>query len=231
VTPVGDDWDDLATWWEAEAATDPAYAADVHPLLVGLLPPDRGRTIDLGCGEGQGMRLVEGDVVGVDRSRALAALASGGPVVVSELPSLAWCRTGAFDAAYSVYVVDLLEDDRAFFAETARIIRPGGALVVVINHPVYTAPGASPLMDADGEVLWRWGAYFERGSSREPAAHRTIRYFHRPLDALLNAAADSGWVLERLEERGLSETTIEAIPGYSGQERIPRLLGARWRNG
>lgn len=229
---MADDWDDLATWWEGEAATDPAYPSDVHPLLRDLLPEQPGRTIDLGCGEGQGMRLVGGDIVGVDRSRELARRAgAAGAAVVGELPSLAWCRTDAFDTAYAVYLVDLIEDDRTFFAETARIVRHGGDLVIVINHPAYTAPGAGPLVDGEGEVLWRWGAYFERGSSHEPAGHRTITFHHRPLDALLNAAADAGWVLRRLDERGLSEHTIDRIPGYRGQERIPRLLGARWTNG
>ena len=95
---MADDWDDLAGWWEAEAASDPAYPADVHPLFHELLPPVRGRTIDLGCGEGQGMRLVRGSVFGVDRSRALARRAlPAGPVVVGELPSLAWCRDDTFD--------------------------------------------------------------------------------------------------------------------------------------
>ena len=227
---MGDDWDDLAGWWEAEVASDPAYPADVHPLFDELLPPVRGRTIDLGCGEGQGMRLVRGSVFGVDRSRALARRAlQAGPVVVGALPSLAWCRDDAFDLAYAIYLLDLVEDHERFLAETARVVADGGHLITIINHPIYTAPGASPMLDDDGEVLFRWGRYFEPGSSFEPAGHRTIEFFHRSLGDLLTSAARAGWALEHMIERGLSETTVDEMPGYAGQQGIPRLLGLRWR--
>jgi hypothetical protein len=46
---------------------------------------------------------------------------------------------------------------------------------------------------------------------------------------LLNAATDSGWDLQRLEERGISTASVERYPEYAGQEHIPRLLGAKWR--
>ena len=238
---MGDNWDDIASWWNDEAASDPAYRLDVHPLLDELLPGSPGRVVDLGCGEGQGMRRVasraagEGDrqrrerVFGVDLSTELASAAStAGPVVVAELPALACFRDEAFDTAYSVYLLDLIEDHAGFFAEGARVVRQGGAMVLVINHPAYTAPGSAPLMDDDGEVLWRWGDYFRVGSSLEPASNREIRFHHRPLGELLTAAASAGWVLDTLIERGLSADTISELPGYEGQHDIPRLLGVRW---
>ena len=55
---MSDNWDDIAVWWTAEAADDPAYRFDVHPLLLELLPDDPGRVVDLGCGDGQGMEVV-----------------------------------------------------------------------------------------------------------------------------------------------------------------------------
>ena len=229
VRQVSDNWDDIASWWTDEAAADSAYAIDVHPLLVELLPQDPGATVDLGCGEGQGMRLVGGSVVGVDLSTELAVEASvAGPVVVAELPGLDFFVDDAFDTAYSVYLLDLIEDHAGFFTESARIVRNGGALVIVINHPAYTAPGSAPLLDEDGEVLWRWGDYFRTGSSLEPAGHREIRFHHRPLGHLLTDAAAAGWNLDLMVERALSADTIKALPGYVGQHHIPRLLGVRW---
>jgi hypothetical protein len=56
-----------------------------------------------------------------------------------------------------------------------------------------------------------------------------VRFFHRPMADLFNAAAAAGWKLERMIERGLSTETIARIPGYEGQEGIPRLLGVLWR--
>jgi len=223
------DWDELAEWWTREVSDDPAYASDVHPMLRELLPEHLGVAMDLGCGEGQGMRLVGGDSFGCDLSQALLVRArAGGRVVRTRLPSLEWLRKGALDTAYSVYLLDLIENHGRFFAEVARCVRPGGALVIVINHPAYTAPGSAPFADLEGEILWRWGAYFSLGTSTEPAGEGEVRFFHRPMADLLTAAAGEGWRLEEMIERGLSTETIARIPGYEGQEGIPRLLGVRW---
>ncbi|MGI9611144.1 MAG: SAM-dependent methyltransferase, partial [Acidimicrobiia bacterium] len=52
-----DAWD--ADWWISEVATDPAFREDVLPLLIEMLEPRPGHAyLDLGCGEGQGMRAV-----------------------------------------------------------------------------------------------------------------------------------------------------------------------------
>ncbi|HSJ70326.1 MAG TPA: class I SAM-dependent methyltransferase [Acidimicrobiia bacterium] len=227
---MSDNWDDIAAWWRDESAKDPSYPNDVLPLLEFLLDPKAERIIDLGCGDGALMRGYGGNVVGVDLSFDLARTArSIAPVVVAELPDLGFLRTDSFDAAVSVYLLDLIEDHEAFFASAARICRSSATLVVVINHPVFTAPGSAPLLDEDGEVLWRWGNYLSQGSSLEPAGHREIRYHHRPLGRLLTSAAEYGWRLEVMAERPLSEETIRALPGYAGQQSIPRLLGVRWR--
>lgn len=223
-------WDDLADWWCAEVLNDQAHASDVRPILVELLRKERGVTMDLGCGEGQGMRLVGTGVFGCDLSiELLKRAATSGPVVQARLPDLSWLRDGSLDVAYSVHLLDLIEDHAGFFREVARVVRPGGSLVIVINHPVYTAPGSAPIADADGEILWRWGSYFGTGSSLEPAGAREVEFFHRPMAELLNSAAAHDWMLDVVIERGLGAETVQRIPSYEGQEHIPRLLGVRWR--
>ena len=177
------------------------------------------------------MPLGAGWTVGVDLSQRLLTEASAhGPCVRYRLPDLSCFVNDAFDTAVSIYLLDLIADESGFFSEVSRVVRPGGALVIVINHPVCTAPGSAPIGDSDGEVLWRWGNYHARGSSFEVGGGRNLEFFHRPVDALLNAAAKAGWLLEQIDERPLSEATIERLPEYVGQEAVPRLLGVRWRN-
>ena len=228
---MSDSWDPIADWWIREAASDPAYPLDVVPMLEVLVPSEPGLVLDIGCGDGHLAPHVGDRLVGFDRSERLArAAASRMPVVVGRAPDLDCFRTQVFDGAVSVYLLDLLADDPAFFRACARVIREAGWLVVVINHPVYTAPGSAPLIDEDGEVLWRWGRYFDRGATDEPVGVETVRYEHRSVADLLSAAADAGWRLETMVERPLSSATIERIPGAFGQDRIPRLLGVRWRS-
>lgn len=223
-------WEALADWWTAEVQDDPAYDGDVHPMLEELLEGTDGDTIDLGCGEGQGMRRAGGPIVGTDLSMSLLKRAkSTAPVVQAELPDLSWLRVATLERAFSVYLLDLIPDHQSFFEETARVVRPDGHLIVVINHPVFTAPGSAPLLDEDGQILWRWGTYFEPGSSTEPAGSGTVEFFHRPVAELLTSAARSGWELEQMIERGLSADTIARIPGYIGQEHVPRLAGFKWK--
>jgi SAM-dependent methyltransferase len=230
-------WDEIADWWLSEGHADIAYQEDVLPLLDRLLSDGSGIVADLGCGEGQALRHVLTEnpgvrMLGCDLSEQLLQRARrSAPVVRARLPELRWLGDQVLDGALSIYLLDLVPDEQTFFAETARVTRLGGFLIVIMNHPAYTAPGASPLLDVDGEVLWRWGSYFSRGSSTEPAGAGTITFHHRPLSSVLNAAAGAGWFLESMEELPLSEVVTAEHPTYQGQEHVPRLLGVRWRRG
>jgi SAM-dependent methyltransferase len=225
------EWNDHAEWWLGEVATDPIYRSDVLPLAAGLLRDVSGRVLELGCGEGQAMAVCAGGAIGCDISLRLLRQAAGrGPVVRAELPDLEWLRSDVLDGAYMVLVLEHLADLQ-IFAAAARVVRPGGKLVLVMNHPAFTAEGAGPIIDSsDGEILWRWGRYFERGETLMPASGSTVTFHHRPLPEVLNAAATAGWCLEELVETGLSNAAIATEPEYVGQEEMPRLLGARWMN-
>lgn len=224
------DWDELADWWVEEVA-DPAYAEEVVPLTLDLLDARPGeRLLDVGCGEGQVLRAVAergADVVGVDGSLALARRA--GRAVVDRLPGLAAIGDATLDGAFVVLVLEHVPDPAPVFAALARVVRPGGHLVVVANHPVFTAPEGAPVTDpTDGEVFWRPGRYLDDGHTDEPAGEGTLRFHHRPMGHLLTVAADAGWSLERLIERGAGPGQVRRDPTLAGQAHIPRLLGARW---
>lgn len=225
------DWDDLAGWWQQEVQADPSYREDVLPMLERLLAGVAGPVLDLGCGEGTTTAHIASGRVsfGCDLSLELLRLAVRRvPVVRCRLPDLSWLQASSLGAACSVYVLDLIEDAATFFLEVGRVVRPGGALAVVVNHPVYTAPGSGPFLDEDGEVMWRWGDYLRAGNSPTLAGGSQITMQHRPVADLLNLAAAAGWDLDRIEERGLSPQAIMREPGYLGQESIPRFFGASW---
>ncbi len=229
---MSDDWDDLADWWIGMIRDDSADSVETMSLLAELVDQRARRTIDLGCGEGQALRLLGDGAIGVDLShRLLTVAARSGPVVRSRLPDLSWVRPGSFDQAVAVGLLDLLGDHEGFFEQTAAAVRPDGALVLVMNHPIVTAAGSAPLVDDSGAVLWRWGRYLERGTVEEPADHRVVELHHRSMAELLTAAAAARWQLERLIERGPTPDTIATLPHHRGHEQLPSLLGARWRRG
>jgi SAM-dependent methyltransferase len=227
---MSDDWDDIAEWWITTIRNDPADSEETQALLGALVDPNADRTLDLGCGDGQALGLLGDGAIGVDLShRLLTRAVRHAPVVRCRLPDLSWVRRGSFDQAVAVGLLDLLTDHIAFFEQAASAVRTNGALVIVMNHPVLTAPGSEPLVDESGEVMWRWGRYLERGTVDEPADRRTVELQHRPLGVLLTSAADAGWRLEHMIERGPTPFTIEALPHHRGHEHLPSLLGVRWR--
>lgn len=225
-------WESLAQWWQQEIDTDPMYREDITPLLCELAgPTNEGVVLDLGCGEGQVARALSGTIVGVDGSMTLLTTArQNNPVVRSYLPELAWVRDAAVAGAYAVMVLEHIEDLDRFFEETARVVAPSGWLVVVSNHPAYTAPGAGPIFDtSDGEYLWRWGPYFERSRSSEPAGDGVMVFHHRSLADVLTAAAVTGWSLTAMVERGASERAMKRDETMRGQQHFPRLVGYSWQ--
>jgi SAM-dependent methyltransferase len=193
-----------------------------------------GRVLDLGCGEGQVLRAAQaGWKLGCDLSPVLLEeAADAGAVVQCRLPDLSWLRDDAVDAAVCVLVLEHLERIAPFFEESARVIKTGGVLALVMNHPAYTADGAGPVIDlGDGEVMWRWGDYFGTGSGTQPAGSGSVVFHHRALADILNTAARAGLSLDRVEERGVSPESVARDPAMAGQEHMPRLLAARWRVG
>jgi SAM-dependent methyltransferase len=225
------EWEHLTGWWFEELHHDPAYDGLVLPLLLDLLDPQEGACyLDLGCGEGRIMASLpkRTTVVGCDVNRDLLAKA-GGLVVEARLPDLRWVRDGAFDGAYVSLVVEHLDDEGALFRNLSGAVKAGGCLAIVINHPYLTAPESAPIEDSrDGEVLWRWGRYFDRGFTDEPAGRQKVRFHHRSFAQLLTSAADAGWWLRRLVELPASAEQLEALPMLAGQDGIPRLAGLRW---
>ncbi|MGI9609023.1 MAG: class I SAM-dependent methyltransferase [Acidimicrobiia bacterium] len=228
------DWD--SHWWLAEVASDPNYPEEVIPLLIDVLHPvPEELYLDLGCGEGQGMRAVGAAgarVVGCDQDQVLLDHAHrDGPVVQCRLPELGWLDGGAVDGAYAVLVIEHIEEFECLLEEAARTVKSGGVLAIVANHPAFTAPGAGPLIDpGDGEVTWRWGAYLSPGTSVEPAGSFNLMMYHRPLGELLTAAGRTGWILESLIERGPGEAAANRDPLLAAQRNIPRLIGLRFQN-
>jgi len=227
------DWDELTDWWLVEV-DDPAYQEEVIPLFLEVLGPVRGKVLlDLGCGDGRIQDLLAAraaKVIGVDTNIELAGIAARGhPVFIHRLPDLGCVSDAAVDGAYAVLALEHLEDSGRFFAETARVSRSGGSLTIVINHPVYTAPGSGPVIDpTDGELFWRFGAYLSEGRTREPAGDRSVEFIHRPIGTLLTGAATAGWSLEAVLEQGVGSRAASRDPILARHGDIPHLMALRW---
>lgn len=128
---------------------DPAqYRAVFDALGVGA----GDEVLDVGCGTGGGVRALAtrfpeaGRVVGIDKSETMVAEARARTAAAS--PPAGSCAPveflvadahqlpfpdASFDAAYSLRVFEIVGEPRGALAEMARVLRPGGR--VVVNGP------------------------------------------------------------------------------------------------
>ena len=124
-----------------------------------------GRLLDVGCGGGHFMTDAAERgwrPVGSDLSRGACVTArqtTGAPVVQAEADALPF-RTGAFDAVTLVNVLDHTTRPLAVVREAARVLRPGGLLVVRVPNGAFHARWAGVLGRLGPGVRWRgWDAY------------------------------------------------------------------------
>ncbi|MEE6211426.1 class I SAM-dependent methyltransferase [Salarchaeum sp. III] len=148
----------------ADAYADQRDASDDDPdLLARLLAdlPEGARVLDAGCGAGD---LVLDSLpanatgVGIDLSREQVERASArtDAVARADMTRLPF-DANAFDAATAMYSVIHVPaaDHGSFYAELARVLRPGGDAVVVTGHDAWTGANADWL-DAGVEMAWSW---------------------------------------------------------------------------
>jgi SAM-dependent methyltransferase len=143
---------------------------------VALPPGGLARILDAGCGSGRNMVELarRGAVTGVELAPASLDAARArhlGPVHPGSLAEPLPFDDASFDLAVALDVLEHVEDDRAALRELARVLVPGGRLLVTV--PQYG---------------WLWGEH-------DVLAHHHRRYT-RPL--LLGRAAAAGLHAERV---------------------------------
>ncbi len=129
-----------ADWDEMRALALPA--ADVEAAVLSLLPASGvGRVLDIGTGTGRMLELLAPHAragVGVDASRAMLALARSrlarpglGHLSVRQADMYSMPLAHQFDLVLMHMVLHYAEDPAAALAEAARVMAPGGTLIVV----------------------------------------------------------------------------------------------------
>src|ERR1700712_5912495 len=145
--PETTDYDSIAERYAADIDDRPWNALYERPATLALLPAvDKQDVLDAGCGHGwyadwlsrHGAR-----VVAVDRSAAMVALAQKrlkgrARVIQGDVSDLrAILAAQSFDLVLSSLVLHYVADLSSVFAESARLLRPGGILVFSTLHPVH----------------------------------------------------------------------------------------------
>jgi len=192
-------------------ATDSAYNAHYdRPAVLAVLGEVRDLDVlDLGCGPGlYAQELIErgaARVVGVDASSEMVRLARhrvpGATFHRQDLQApLSWAADGEFDAAVMPLVIHHLDDRVSALREAARVLRPGGRLVVSTVHPTGDWLRLGGSYFAVEKVHERWGDGWD------------VSFWRQPLEATCDEFATSGFLIKRLHEPRPSAQMRERFP-------------------
>lgn len=236
--PIGGWAADTADWWQREFTdgVDPEYTEQILPIIGDQLA-GLGRVLDIGTGEGQVARMLRAqgaDVIGIDPIAEMVAEAS------RRAPEIPVARAGAaaiplasesFDAAVACLVFEHIDDVDGAIAEVARVLRPGGTFLFLLNHPLLQTPGSGWIDDQildPPEQYWRIGPYLvEQATVEEVQKDVWIRFIHRPLSRYLNTLIANGLVLDEMIEPAPPAGFLAQAPQYEDASTVPRLLVLR----
>lgn len=234
---ISTDWDSLAGWWRRTFTNgaDVEYEMQILPLLETHLA-GRGAVLDVGAGEGQVARRAAAAadlVVGVDPSAgqlANARSAGGGPRYARARGERLPFAAGSFDAVVCCLVIEHTDDADAVLVEMARVLSPGGVLLLVVNHPATQGAGSGFVDDTIiGERYWRIGPYLtERVVEEEVDPGVPVRFAHRPLSRYVNPLCEAGLALTRLEEPAPPLEFLTDSADLELERAMPRLCLMRF---
>ena len=241
----------MAEWYDRLVGDEGSeyHREVVHPGALRLLNVQPGEpVIDVACGQGALCRLLHekgAEVTGVDAAAPLidAARQRGPEAIryhVADARELSFLLLGSFAAAACVLAIQNIQPIQPVFEGVARLLRPGGRIVVVMMHPAFRGPK---------ETRWGWdeaeGVQFRRVDryllprkspivthpGKTPDVYTWT--FHRPIGAYVKALRNAGMLVEALEEwpsHKQSEPGPRAAAENAARKEIPMFLALRGIN-
>jgi SAM-dependent methyltransferase len=171
------------------------------------------RVLDAGCGSGPltaALRDNGAVVTGFDVSAAMVDLArqrmgDGADLHVGDLAAPLPFADAEFDDVVASLVLHYLEDWAGPLSELRRVLKPGGRLILSVNHPAayaivypeadyFAVTRCSEDYTFDGQTVW-------------------LTFWHRPLHAMTDAFAAAGFRIASVSEPPPApDTPAEVLP-------------------
>lgn len=205
------DYDGFARAYAADNENNIQNAYYERPAMLSLAGQVSGRRIlDAGCGAGPlsaALRERGGKVTGIDSSAGMLALArqrlgAEADLRVGDLSEPLPFADGAFDDVVASLV---LQDWGPTLAEMRRVLRPGGRLLVSVQHPFTDYAIQDPRPD-----YFATTSYCEEFTFSGQSV--PLRFWRRPLHAMTDAFTAAGFRLCRISEPQPDPAARELFP-------------------
>lgn len=232
-------WSGIAPWYDelVRAGSGPHELAVATTLR--LVPDLRDtRVLDVACGQGLAARALAqagaASVTGVDLApemieaarRYEAAQPLGIRYLIDDAQTLGTLDDASFDVVTCQLGLMDIPDLAAALASAARVLRPGGSLVLVIGHPCFLAPHATTTQTPDGRAARQVGDYLTERfwRSANPSGVRRAGNHHRTLSTYLNTLTSCGFTLDLADEPPAHSRLAADQPVYA---TVPIFFAAR----
>jgi SAM-dependent methyltransferase len=215
--PSVNDYDSFAEAYTAETEASLINGYYERPAILALAGDVAGRRIlDAGCGAGPlfaALRDRGAVVTGFDKSTGMLELArrrlgDGADLHVADLGSPLPFADGAFDDVIASLVLHYLEDWTAPLAELRRVLKPGGRLIVAVDHPFAT----TLFHYESGRKADYFGTYQHAAEWTLGGQTVQMSFWHRPLHAMADAFTAAGFRISVISEPEPAPEARELFP-------------------
>jgi SAM-dependent methyltransferase len=229
--PRLNDYDSFAEAYSADNETSLVNAYYNLPAILALAGEVAGRRIlDAGCGSGALMAELRergAIVTGFDKSAGMLEVArrrlgDDADLQVADVSSLLPFPGGTFDDVIASLVLHYLEDWGPALTELRRVIKPGGRLIVSVDHPfaialMHREAGREADYFATTSLTVEWTAGGQTA---------LLRFWHRPLHAMTDAFTAAGFRITVISEPAVApDTPRELLPDdVAGRRRFLSFL-------
>ncbi len=209
---MSDGWEESADAWVASQGDDGDFGRRWvmdAPMLERVRRGAHVRALDVGCGEGRFCRMLKAEgvaAVGIDPATSLVAharrLDPDGDYRVEAAEALGF-DDGSFDLVVSYLSLIDIPDVRTAIAEMARVLAPGGTLLIANLASYNSAADANDLGWAslpDGRRVHAMDHYLEEKAAWIAWKGIRIQNWHRPLSTYMTLLLEQGLMLTHFAE-------------------------------